>query len=398
MNDAATTTKLPSDVDAWLARVAALAPRIEEAATAAEKARRLPDDLVDALHDSGLFRLLLPRDFGGAEVSLPTLFRVIEKLATFDGSTAWVVGQLNGCAMTAAFLDPRISNEIWGRDPRGIVSWGAGKAEARVVEGGYRVTAHTSFFSGGHHATWLGAHCDVVQPGGTLRKGPDGRNEFRTVLFPAKLAPLIDNWDVLGLRATGSDAIAVDDLFVREEYTAIRDVAELRRIKRTLYLYSFYAVYGIAFAAVALGLARAFLDAFVKLTHTKQPRLRPTTLSNSAVVHDELARCEARLSASRAFLSGEVERIWGETEAAGAITIPQRVRIRLSATHAIQEAAAVVDTLYNTAGTSAVFASSPFERRFRDMHMVAQQIQGRKTQYEVVGRWMLGHPPDLSVL
>jgi alkylation response protein AidB-like acyl-CoA dehydrogenase len=398
MDDAATRTKLPTDVEIWLARVAALAPVIEAAASEAEKARRLPEDLIDALHDAGLFRLLLPREFGGAEVSLPIFFRITEALARHDGSTSWVVAQLNGCAMLAAFLDPAVADAIWGRDPRGILSWGAGKAEARVVEGGYRVTIRTGFFSGGHHATWLGAHCDVIEPDGTLRKGPDGRNEYRTVVFRANAARLIDTWNVMGMRATGSDSIAIEDMFVREEHTAVRDVPELRRIKRTLYLYSFYGLYGIAFAAVGLGLARAFLDEFVKLSHTKQPRLRATTLSNSAVVHDELARCEARLSAARAFLLGAVEEIWREADATGALTIPQRVRIRLAATHAIQESVAVVDALYNTAGTSAVFTGSPFDRRFRDMHMVAQQIQGRKTQYEVVGRFMLGHPPDLSVL
>lgn len=398
MDDVLTERAWPTTAEAWLDRVSALAPAIEAAAPEAERARRLPDHLVARLHDAGLFRLLLPREFGGAEVSLPIFFRILEALARHDASTSWCVGQLNGCAMTAAFLDPAVADTIWRRDPRGLLAWGAGKAEAKAVEGGYRVTVRTSFLSGGHHASWFGAHCDVIEPDGSVRKRSDGRNEYRTTLFPAQLAPMIDNWDVIGLRATGSDLIVVEDLFVREEHTIVRDVPELRRCKGPLYLFSFYGVYAIAFAATGLGIARAFLDAFVALTHTKQPRLRSTTLSNSAVVHDELARCEARLSAARAFLLGEVERIWDEAAAADTVTIAQRMRIRLAATHAIQEAVAVVDTLYNTAGTSAIFAASPFERRFRDMHTVAQQIQGRKTHFEVVGRWVLGHPPDMSVI
>ena len=403
MNDAAANavrpSVLPSSAEDWLARVAALAPAMAAAGPEADRARRLPEPLVDALHDQGFFRLLLPRAFGGAEVSLPTRLAVSEALALHDASTSWCVVQANGCAMMAAYLDAKVAEAIWGRDPRAILAWGPGKAEARAVDGGYEVTLRISFVSGGRHANWFGAHCPVVERDGSVRRDADGEPESRTVMFPARLAPMIDNWNVIGLRGTGSDSFAADRVFVPEDHTVVREVARLDPALAPLYRFSQYATYGIGFAGTALGIARAFIDAFVPMTRAKQPRLVATTLDKSAVVHDEVARAEARLSAARAFLVGETERVWDAVAASpGPPAVPQRVRLRLAATHAIQEAKAAVDALYDLAGTDAIFAAGPFERRFRDMHTVAQQIQGRKTHYQVVGAWMLGHPPDLNVI
>jgi alkylation response protein AidB-like acyl-CoA dehydrogenase len=396
MNDVVAKTSWPPTAEAWLARVDRLAPRIEAAAAEAERARRLPESLMVALHAEGLFRLLLPREFGGAEVSPPVFFRIVEALARYDASTSWCVCQGNGCAMMAAYLDAPVAEAIWGRDPRAVLCWGQGPARADVVDGGYRVTATASFVSGGRHATWFGAHCAVIERDGTARLRPDGMPETRTVLFSAQLAPMKDNWDVLGLRGTGSDSISVADLFVREDHTIVREAPDMR-CNRPLYLYSQMGIYALGFAGTALGIARAFVDAFKTLAHEKRPRLVATTLADSPVAQDELARAEARLEASREFLLGAAERMWSEVAASNAIRMDQRMRIRLAATHAIQEAKAVVDALYDIAGTNAIFAASPFERRFRDMHMVAQQIQGRKTHFQVVGAWMLGHPADLSV-
>jgi alkylation response protein AidB-like acyl-CoA dehydrogenase len=387
-----------ADAGPWLERVAGLASLIEAAAPAAERERRLPDPVVAALHGAGLLRLLLPRDFGGAEVSPPAFLRVIEALARLDASTAWCVCQGNGCAMTAAYLAPHVADAIWGRDPRALVAWGPGKTRAEVVDGGYSVTASCAFASGGRHATWFGAHCPVVERDGTPRRRPDGSPEVRTVLFPAGLAPMTDIWDVIGLRGTGSDAYAVDGLFVREDHTTVREAAEFLRCRGPLYLFPQMALYAIGFSATALGIARAFVDAFLALARDKRPRLAATVLRDNAAVQDEVARGEARLSAARALLVTETERVWAEVLASGELTVAQRMRIRLAGTHGIHEAKTVVDVLYDTAGTTAIFASSPFERRFRDMHTVVQQLQGRKSHFQTVGAWLLGHPPDLSVI
>lgn len=401
MNDAA-TAKLGAaapDTAAWLARVAIAGPAVEAAAPDADRVRWLTDGAMAALHEQRLFRLLLPRALGGEEVTLPVFFAVIEALAYYDGSAAWCVCQGNGCAMLGAYLAPKVGAAIWAEDAAGVLAWGPGKAEARAVEGGYHVTARSVFVSGCHHATWLAAHCTVLEPDGTPRLDADGVAENRTCLFPATATSLTENWDAIGLRGTGSDAFAIDGLFVPDDHTIVRATMIERASNRSaLYEFPQMSIYASGFAATALGIARGFIDAFLDLAQEKRPRLVTSPIKDNPVVQDEVARAEARWSAARAFLVAEVDRGWREAETTGAISVAQRMRIRLAATHAIHESKAAVDTLFDTAGTSAVFASGPFERRLRDIHTVALQIQGRKTHFQTYGAWRLGHPADMTVI
>ena len=116
------------------------------------------------------------------------------------------------------------------------------------------------------------------------------------------------------------------------------------------------------------------------------------------MVQSEVARAEARLSASRLFLLHSLDEIWREVVRADTLTIAQRMRIRLAATFAIGEATAVVDTAYHAAGATAIFQSNGFERRFRDIHTVAQQVQGRAAHFETVGGFLLGLEPAILFL
>jgi len=116
------------------------------------------------------------------------------------------------------------------------------------------------------------------------------------------------------------------------------------------------------------------------------------------VVQSEVARAEARLSASRLFLLHSLDEIWREVVRADTLTIAQRMRIRLAATFAIGEATAVVDTAYHAAGATAIFDGNGFERRFRDIHTVAQQVQGRAAHFETVGGFLLGLEPAILFL
>lgn len=387
------------EAKSWLERVATIGPAIEAAGAEADRARRLSSETMAALHEHGMFRLLLPRAAGGAEIALPEFFEVIEAISKFDASAAWCVCQGNGCAMLGAYLAPSTNQAIWVQDANAVLAWGPGKAEAIAVDGGYRVTAESMFASGCHHATWLGAHCSVVRDAdGTQRIDQDGVAENRTVIFPAGETTLTDTWDVTGLRGTGSDGFSLDGLFVPEDFTIVRaTMIDALDNPAPLYTFPQMAIYATGFAATALGTARGFLDAFVELAQVKKPKRVSYPLRDNPVVQDEFARAEARLMAARIFLVTESTKGWEQANAKS-LTVEQRMRIRLAATHAIHEAKAVVDMLFDTAGTSSVFTTSPFERRFRDIHMVAQQIQGRKTHYQSVGAWLLGHPPDVGVI
>lgn len=381
----------------WLGRVRALAPRIAAAAAEIEHEQRLPEPLVADLRAAGLFSLLIPRPFNGAEIDPPTFVAILEAIAAIDASTAWCLGQNNVCASVAAFLPTEAAREIFGGERQAILAWGAGYGgKAVVVEGGYRVSGKWSFTSGGHHATWLGAHCVVSEADGRERRGADGKKLTRTMLFPATETCLQEIWHVIGLRGTGSDAYAIENLFVPEEHSLARDEPAERRYAGPLYLYSSNSLYASGFAGVALGIARAMLDALIALAKEKTSRGLSNPMRLSPVSQYEIAEAEARLRAVRMYLMGTVSEVWQEVKRAEQITLEQRIAIRLAATHVIREATKVADFAYSWAGATAIFETSPFERRFRDIHAVAQQLQGRASNLETAGQFLLGVEPDTT--
>ena len=377
-------------VSDYIERARELGPELDAAAEEIEHRRELPEPIVEALIECGLFRLLLPRALGGAELPPAIYVQVIEEVARHDASAAWCLGQATGCTMTSALLEPEVACEIFG-GKRGIVAWGPpGPAEARTVPGGFRLTGTWSFASGSHHATWLGAHVAILAEDGTPRLRPDGGPVIRTLLFPKASAKFTDIWHVIGLRGTGSDSYTVADLFVPEKYTVLREAEPKPRQPGLLYAFSSSNMYSSGFAGVALGIARSTLDAFVELARDKIPRGAKHTLRDNNVVQSQVAQSEARLRAARAFLLGSLERIWRDVAQSGRLTLDHNTTIRLASTWAIHQAREVVDTAYHAAGATAIFESNPFERRFRDVHTVIQQYQGRQAHFETVGQILLG--------
>jgi alkylation response protein AidB-like acyl-CoA dehydrogenase len=377
----------------WVGRARELAPLIAAHADEIERRRELPAAVREALLERGLFRLLLPRSLGGAELLPAQFVPVIEEIAKTDASTAWCLNQTAGCSMTAAYLEPAAAREIFG--PRhGVLAWGPGPGTARATKGGYRITADFSFASGSHDANWLGAHLPIVEADGTPRQSGDGGPVVGTLLFPKSATRMTDIWHVIGLRGTGSDRYSVADLFVPEAFCVARhDRARPREIG-LLYRFDNLQLYSAGFAGVALGIARAMLDAFLLLAREKVPRGAGRVLSRNQVIQAQVAQAEARMSAARAFLFAALD---AATEAAhrhARLPLEARMAIRLAASFAIQEARGAAGILYHAAGATAIFAEGPFERRFRDIHAVAQQLQGREEHFETVGQYLLGLEPD----
>jgi alkylation response protein AidB-like acyl-CoA dehydrogenase len=381
-----------------LERAQALAPTIAATADEIERQRRLPAELVAALHAAGLFRMLLPRSLGGAEIDPPTFVRVTETIARADASAAWVICQTNGCSMTAAYLRPDVARTIFGGDPGGVLAWGPPAASQAIAEdGGYRLSGTFNFASGSRHATWLGGQAPILEADGTPRRR-HGIPERRTLLFPISQVEMKDVWHVIGLRGTGSDSFTVTDLFVPHEHSFARDQQAERHYQAPLYCFPQGSLYASGFAGVAMGIARSMLEDFVALATDKTPRGYSRALRESAVTQARVAQTEAQLGSARAYLLAALEEIWAAVGRTGELGLDQRVAIRLAASHAIAQARAVADFAYHAAGGTAIFAANAFERRFRDIHTVAQQLQGRDDHFESVGKFLLGLPLDTTFL
>ncbi|MCP3394110.1 acyl-CoA dehydrogenase [Bradyrhizobium sp. CCGB12] len=369
----------------------AIAPLIAREADAIERTRRLTPDVVNALIENGLYRALLPHGLGGAEAPIEVFMQMLEEIAKADASTAWCLGQCSVCAMIAASLDHDTADEIFNTPP-GILAWGAIAHEARAVEGGYRVTARWDFASGSRQASWLGAHVRIVNGDGTPRKNADGSPEVRTILFPAASAVLHDVWQAIGLAGTGTDSYEVSDIFVPERFTAFRDVPAALRETGPLYRIGTGSTFSLGFAAVSLGIARATLDAAIALARGKHQSLAASAMRDNGAVQGLIGRTEGDLRAARAYLYATAHAMWDDLSVTGAFSAAHRSAVRLAATWTIHQSAKVVDAAYHMAGATAVFRSNPFERRFRDMHAIAQQIQARDTHYQDVGKAILSTP------
>ena len=381
-----------------LERARGLGPQIAASADEIERQRRLPGTLVSALHDAGLFRMLLPRSLGGAELDPPTFVQVTEAIARADASTAWVICQTSGCSMTAAYLQPDVAREIFGGEPAGVLAWGPPTASKAVAEhGGYRLSGTFNFASGSRHATWLGGQAPIVEADGTPRLR-NGLPERRTLLFPAASATMKDVWHVIGLRGTGSDSFTVSDVFVPHEHSFARDNPAERRYQAPLYCFPQGSLYASGFAGVAMGIARSLLEDFLALARDKTPRGYSRALRESGVTQSRVAQAQAQLGAARAYLLSSLQEIWSAVGRRGTLELDQRVTIRLAASHAIQQAREVADFAYHAAGGTAVFTTNAFERRFRDIHTVSQQLQGRDDHFETVGKFLLGLEPDTTFL
>jgi indole-3-acetate monooxygenase len=381
----------------FVERAEALLPLLAAEADAIERGRQLTAPVVSALIEGGFYRLLLPKSAGGIETAPAFFMQTVETIAKADASTAWCLGQCGVCAMVAAYCEPEVAREIFGTPP-GVLAWGSAAGEVQAVAGGYRASRRWSFASGSRQASWLGAHVQVIEADGKKRLKPDGTPQQRTILFPIASARTYDVWDVIGLKGTGTDDYAVENLFVPERYAPLRDDPAARKEAGPLYRLTTSIVYGLAFSAIALGVARATLDEAVKLAGKKSSSQVKHALRDNHAVHALIGRNEAKLRAARAFLYESIDGVWRDLVASPAeLTIQHRVAMRLAASWAIHQATEVVDTAYHMAGATAIFASNPFERRFRDIHAIAQQIQARDIHYETVGQVLLGLDPESPV-
>ena len=281
------------------------------------------------------------------------------------------------------------------------------------VTGGWRVTGRWTYGSSSRVATWLGGHSRLTDENGQLLTDRQGRPVERTMILrraDATIHP--DTWDVIGLRATGSDTYSVTDLFVPKGYSAVprgrgRDhnlpedaVAEAepeRRESGILYRHSMQLIACSGLSSVAIGAARAMFDEFVQLARSKTPS-NAIPLRDDNWVQARVAQADSLISASQAWLLQLLRTAWEECATDGAISFPLRIRIRQACTHQIDCAREAANILFKEAVATALFRHNGFEQRFRDIHSVSNQVQGSIARLEAAGQFYLGVTPQQLTL
>lgn len=380
-----------------LETVGVLVPRVRELAEEIERGRRLPPELVRGFADAGVFRMLVPRAFGGGEVDAATMLRTIETIAAADGSAGWcaMIGATSG--MLSAYLPEAIGRAVYGAGPD-VVTGGvfAPRGRAVATPEGFRVTGRWAFASGCEHCTWLMGGC-VVLDDGKPRLLPRGLPDSRLMLFPASDATIIDTWTVAGLRGTGSHDIAVQDLLVPEDH-AVSLITDRPQHTGALYGFPVFGLLALGIAAVATGLARRAIDELVALAGGKRPQGSQKTLGERTMVQTQVAEAEALLRSARAYLFDTVDEAWAAAEAEGEIAVDLRTHLRLAATNAARSSAKAVDLMYDAGGGSSIYATSALQRCFRDVHVATQHVMVAPATYELTGRVLLGLPTATDML
>jgi alkylation response protein AidB-like acyl-CoA dehydrogenase len=357
----------------------AIVDRIADAAPAINEQRQIPDDIINAMVDQDLLRLLVPKSLGGGEVDFLDYLAVTQAIAHADGSTAWCFNQNNVLGTNASLMPEALAKEIW-IDGRAIVCNGPPQnVVITPVSDGYTVTGRWNFSSGSRHANWVSA-------AGRLENG-----DTLLMMIPTAQVEFIDVWHVSGLRGTGSFSFEASNLHVPAERAFVeaqtaRDPGPLYKIPRSL-------LFASGFASVGLGVARAGLDTAIDLSLAKTPQ-EQIKLKDQAVTQGQIGHAEAHWASANAYLQATAGTLWANITAGLPLTTHDRIHLRLASTHAIREAVVVVDLAYTIGGASSIFESHPIQRRFQDAHAITQQIQGRLEHYETAGQFILGLEPQ----
>lgn len=378
-------------VDELIARVA---PVIRTHAAAGEADRKLAPEVVSALLDAAVFRAWVPKALGGLELDPISGLRLFEGIAHADGSAGWVASNSANVALGGQILPDEGAAELFS-DPRALPAVAAFPPGAAVpVEGGYRVSGQWNFGSGCQYATTL-ATAAVVMDGEAPRMGPDGNPVLAFIMLKADEIEVVENWNTLGLRGTGSHDFRAADVFVPERRTALLGPFDHPGVayRGPLYRMGFW-LDGIRIAITALGIARAALDAFVKLAQTKLPNGTMSVLADRSIVQDQVARAQAMIEAGRATVYQSVEDAWQYVQGGKRITANEGVSMGLASSFGVDLAVQAVDLLQGVAGSSGFRAEHPFQQYFRDIHTINQHAVASAARFESLGKLILGRQSD----
>jgi alkylation response protein AidB-like acyl-CoA dehydrogenase len=391
------TIQIPWEPDISLLDAAReIAPIIRAHTDEAERERRLSQPVLRALRESGLLRMTTPRSLGGLESDPVTRALVIEEIGRHDSAAAWTLENPLDWAFFCCRLPDEGAEEIYSRGADILIAAQFGRPlKAKPANGGYRVSGRAPFVSNCYDADWISSTV-LVEDG----KGANDEPEMRMVYFPSGECEIIDTWDVMGMRGTGSNDISVDDVYVPRSRTFAMtpDFEPGCHYRGPLYRLPIVGASASGIPTPMLGVARRALDEVTELARTKTPVASSGPLKERASAQVQLGRAEAILRSGRLLLLETLSDAWrrcidGETH-----SLEQKADLLLAMAHAMNSAVQAVDLACSIAGTTAFRASSPLERCFRDVQTMRHHVFASEQRYGTFGQVYLGVPADFPVV
>jgi alkylation response protein AidB-like acyl-CoA dehydrogenase len=347
--------------------------------------RRLPGQLVALLGESGLLRAGAPVEVRGLELPPGVALRCAEALARGNASAGWCVSIAITSSLLVAYLPASSRDALFG-DGRGVAAgvW-APRGTARTVDGGVVVSGRWPFCSGITHADMMFAGCLV-----------DDQRVPSIVALGKEDLKVLDTWHTLGLRGTGSHDTVADEAFVPAD--RVFSLFDGPIVDRPLYRFPVFGFFALSIAAAALGNARGAIEDLVELAGAKKGLGSTRTLAERPATQAAVATAESALSAAQALYYQAIDAAWLASQGGEGVSVDARNGLRLAATHAARTSADVVRDMYDLAGGTAIYDSSPLQRRFRDAYTATAHFQVNEASRELPGRILLDQPADVSML
>ena len=380
-----TTTPGFLDTETILANARALAPTIRAQSDAIEAGRRLPDPLVEAMSEAGIFRIAMPRAWGGPEMSPLDQIELMEIIATADPSAAWCASILSDSGFYAGFLEDEPARKLFPFLDARCAGMLAPVGRAEVVPGGYRVTGNWTFGSGCLHATHLTGGCLVLKDGQPILE-ENGFPRWRVMIFDPSDAEIKDTWYTTGLSGSGSNDYSVSEIFVPDKHSFYA----LATPSRSEPLYRYHGFFFANVPGIPFGIARSALDEAREIAATKRIYPAARLLREDSQAQTAYGEAEATLASSRAYVTEVMGEAWETLLGGDPLQLEQRAKIGLCLVHAGRSAGRVVDLACEIAGTSALYKRNRLERLRRDMIAVNSHIVHQTKTYGAAGRVLLG--------
>jgi 3-hydroxy-9,10-secoandrosta-1,3,5(10)-triene-9,17-dione monooxygenase len=361
--------------DEAVRRACALAPVLRERAGRAEGARQMEKETLEDLHRTGLFRFHQPRRWGGMELPFVAIFDVPVEIARGCASTAWNVANLGIHHWMLALYDERAQQEVWGSDPDALIASGIAypQGSGRRVDGGVVIKGFWNFSSGVDPATW-----NMLAV--TVRDG-DRVVDHRMCLVPRSDYEIVDDWQVLGMRSTGSKSVRASDVFVPEHRALCMYLARggdefpgARTNPNPLYRVPLSALGSHCLAAAGVGNAQAAVELTIEAVKERSTNYTGLRMRDFQAVQLRVARAGAQVDAARLSIRTDcldAERIAREGRAP---TLEEKLRFKRNVAWAMEQCTEAVDSLHALAGANGIYDRYPIQRLFRDQHALSAHI------------------------
>jgi alkylation response protein AidB-like acyl-CoA dehydrogenase len=355
--------------------------------------QQLSDDVVDLMKAAGVYRALVARRFGGDEVAPAEFLRLIETISQADGSAGWVAS-FGVSAIYLSALPLATLQTIYAAGPDVVFAGGIFPPQPAIaVPGGIEVTGRWSWGSGSPAAELIGVGVKVENAAtatDATGASPAAAGLPRTAVMPRERVSIVKNWDVNGMKGTGSHDIVVDKVVVPESWTFIRGGAS--SLDTPLYRYPSMALAAQVLAVVALGIARGALDDITAIAGGRTSITGAPVLADRAYVQTGIAEAEAALRSARAFFFESADEVYATLLAGDPVDLQARNLLRLSSSHAAKVGADVAQSAYRMSGTTGIFTGHSIAQRFQDALIVPQHAFLSEGTWQSAGRVLLGLP------